>query len=75
MTPEAALFIRIVFASAFFVILVAGIYLFSNYYKVLGIDPKMPSENASSRTYTKTLIFLVWIHALVLSAAFALMFH
>ncbi|MES2568869.1 MAG: hypothetical protein V4710_02305 [Verrucomicrobiota bacterium] len=75
MQSEVFLLVRVVAAVAFFITVAVGIYLFKNYHQFFGVDPHMPSENASSRSYRKVLIFLVWLHLLFASAAFALLFH
>ncbi|MDB6151778.1 MAG: hypothetical protein JWL90_231 [Chthoniobacteraceae bacterium] len=75
MQNEVFFIVRIVAAIVFFGALAGGAYMFRNFERLFGVDPHMPSENASSRSYSKVLIFLVWLHLLFASAAFALLFH
>lgn len=75
MQNESFLLVRVVFTGLFIVTLLAGGYMFKNYQKLFGIDPNMPSENGSSRAYTRVQVFLVWIHFVVLSGSFALLLH
>jgi hypothetical protein len=70
---EFFLFVRIVAAAFFVAFVLAGGYLLKNQQRLFGADPGMPSENASSRTYAKVLVFAVWAHLLVFSAAALLM--
>ena len=65
--------LRIVFTCFFILTLVAGAYLFKNYQKLFGVDPNAPSESGSARFYSKTLIFLLWGHAVLITGGFALM--
>lgn len=70
------LFVCRVFASiSFFAVLFGGAYLVKNFDKLFGVDPEMPSENSSSRTYTRVQVFTVWAHALVLTGMLALLLH
>ena len=75
MQPEAILFCRIFSAVVFFITLAVGFWMARNFERLFGADPDVPSENSSSRTYTRVQIFAVWAHAVVLSAAFALLLH
>ncbi len=75
MQNETILIVRFIFSGLFCATLLAGIYLFRNYERFFGVDPTIPSETGSARTYSKVQIFLVLAHALVLTAAFALMVH
>ena len=70
---HASLVFQILTVVVFLITAVAGVYLFRNYQKLFGVDPNMPSENASSRTYTKVMVFTVWAHLLILSGAAALL--
>jgi hypothetical protein len=67
--------IQIIFALLFTIVLFVGGYLLANYNRIFGPDPSMPSENSSSRAYTKVQAAVIWLHALVLTGAFALLLH
>jgi len=69
------LVVRILFAGLFLAIALAGVYLVKHQARLFGVDPAMPSETGSSRTYSKLQVFVIWAHALFLTAAFALMLH
>ena len=69
------LVLRIIFTCFFLITLVTGAYLFKNYQKLFGIDPNMPSESSGARLYSKTLVFLIWGHAVLITGGFALMLH
>lgn len=75
MQDDVLLTFRILAGIVFFAVLFGGGYLAFKWDKFFGADTTMPSENSSSRTYTKTLVFVVWAHALVLSGGFMLLFH
>jgi hypothetical protein len=75
MNNDALLFIRLVFTGLFVITLLAGAYLLKNFQKFFGVDPDMPSENGSSRAYTRVQVFLVWVHFVVLTGSFALLMH
>lgn len=75
MTTDAFFFVRLIFTGLFLVTLLAGVYLAKNYQRLFGVDPNMPSENASSRAYSKVQIFTIWAHAVLLTGAFALLLH
>lgn len=66
-------FFRMIFTGLFFATLVAGFYIFKNFQKLFGVDPNIPSENSSARAYSKVQVFSIWIHAVLLTGAFALM--
>jgi hypothetical protein len=68
-------FARVIFALLFIAILFVGVYLLRNYERFFGVDPTMPSENSSSRAYSKVQVFLLWAHAAALTGAFVLLFH
>lgn len=72
---SAEILIRLVFTALFLLTLSAGFYLAVNYQRLFGVDPSMPSENASSRAYSKVQIFTIWAHAVLLTGAFALLMH
>lgn len=73
MNHEIFAVLRIVFAGLFLVTLLAGVYLALNYRRLFGVDPRIPSENASARAYSKVQVFSVWAHAVCLTGAFALL--
>ena len=75
MQDDAFLFIRLTFAGIFAFTLLGGAYMAVNFQKFFGADPNVPSENESARAYSRVQIFMVWAHAVVLSGAFALLFH
>ncbi len=75
MTDDPTLLIRLPFGLLFLGTLLAGVYLLRNYERLFGVDPDMPSETDSSRTYSKLQVFLVWAHAVVLTGSFALLLH
>jgi hypothetical protein len=75
MHTESLLALRLIFTALFALTLLAGVYLLRNHRRLFGVDPEMPSENASSRTYSALQIFVVWAHAVLLTGAFALMLH
>jgi hypothetical protein len=69
----ASHFIQLIFGLLFTFILFVGAYLLANSDRFFGPDPNMPSENGSSRAYTKVLAVVVWLHALALTGAFSLL--
>jgi hypothetical protein len=76
MQDNATLFLclRIIFTGLFIVTLVAGAWILKNREKLFGVDPQMPYENSGGRLYSKTLIFVIWAHAVAITGGFALMF-
>jgi F0F1-type ATP synthase membrane subunit c/vacuolar-type H+-ATPase subunit K len=64
--------IQIPFVLAFLLVLAAGIYIGLNFQRLFGHHAEIPSENESARTYTKVMVILIWLHALVLTGLFAL---
>jgi hypothetical protein len=46
-----------------------------NYQRIFGAEANVPSENESSRAYSKVQVVMLWLHAVVLTGAFALLFH
>jgi hypothetical protein len=75
MQNESVLLIRLVAIGVFIAALYAGSYLFTNYQRLFGVDPNMPSEGASSRAYSKVQVFAIWAHVVLASGAFALLVH
>jgi hypothetical protein len=74
-TMETDTVIRTCFTLLFLATLSVGAYLLKNFDRLFGADPDMPSENSSSRTYTKLQVFVVWMHAVVLTGGFAFLMH
>ena len=75
MQDDVLILFRLIFTGLFVATLFAGFYLFKNYQRLFGVDPNIPSENGSARAYSKVQIFSVWIHAVLLTGAFALLLH
>ncbi len=75
MQNEVFLLFRVLAAAVFLAMLYAGYYMLKNFEKLFGVDPNIPSENASARAYSKVLVFSIWAHALLASGAFALLLH
>ncbi len=75
MHNDALLAFRFIFAGLFIVTLFAGVYLLRNFRRLFGVDPNMPSENGSSRTYSALQAFVVWAHIAFLTGTFALFLH
>ena len=73
MQHNAAFFLglRLVFLALFMITLGTGIYGLRHYQKLFGTDRTMPSETRSARNYTKLLVIAVWLHALLITGAFA----
>ncbi|HWB60806.1 MAG TPA: hypothetical protein VG733_15020 [Chthoniobacteraceae bacterium] len=67
--------VSIVSFCAFCGVIAAGVYLVRNFEKLTGADASVPSENSSSRTLGKLQIFLIWVHALILTGMLALLLH
>jgi hypothetical protein len=65
-------FFRILAAVLFVAIFLIGGYLLKNHERFFGVDPSMPSENASARTYTKVLVVAIWAHLLAFTGAAAI---
>jgi hypothetical protein len=70
---QFVLVFRIIFGCLFMATLLAGAWLFRHYEKLFGVDPNIPSETSGARCYSKTLIFLIWGHAMLITGGFALM--
>lgn len=75
MNQEPLLFIQTAFTGLFLLTLFAGGYLVLNFERFFGPDPDMPSENSSARAYGRMQALMIWLHAVVLTGAFALMLH
>lgn len=57
------------------VTLAVGYWLKKNHEQLFGIDKDVPSENSGGRNYTKTQVFIVWIHAVLFFLGGALLLH
>jgi hypothetical protein len=75
MNQEPLLFVQTAFTGLFLLTLFGGGYLALNSQRLFGPDPDMPRENSSARSYSRTQALLVWLHATVLTGAFALLLH
>ena len=75
MSADATNTIQIAFTVLFIGTLFAGVYLMRNYERLFGVDPNIPSENSSARSYSKLQVFVIWAHAAALTGAFALLLH
>ncbi len=73
MHTESFLFFRVLGAIGFILAAGAGVFLIRNHQRLFAPDSDMPSENASSRTYAKVLVFAVWAHLLFFTGAAALL--
>jgi hypothetical protein len=62
----------LIFTGLFVGVLLGGVWILKHYQKLFGVDPEMPSENSSSRSYNKMQVLVVWLHALLLTGAFAI---
>jgi len=60
MSNDPFLLFRWVFVGGIVATLYAGWYLLKNYQLLFGVDASMPSENGSSRAYSKVQVFLIW---------------
>jgi hypothetical protein len=67
--------VQIGFTFAFLVVLTVGGYALANFSRYFGPDPNIPSETNSGRAYSKVHIVLVWLHAVVITGALALLLH
>jgi hypothetical protein len=70
--PSLAPF-RVIFALAFVGTLIAGLIILKNYEKLFGVDRYLPSENSSARSYGKVQVLAIWLHAVALTGALALL--
>lgn len=53
----------------------AGWYIHKNFERYFGVDPSVPSEKSSGRTYTRVQVFALWAHAVVFFALSAMLMH
>ena len=67
--------IQIVFGAAFLIVLSVGGYVLANFNRYFGPDPNIPSETGSGRAYSKVHVVFVWLHAVVITGALALLLH
>lgn len=70
--PSLAPF-RVIFGLAFVLTLVAGVVILKNYERLFGVDRNLPSENSSARSYGKVQVLAIWLHALALTGALAVL--
>lgn len=63
--------VRIIFTGLFIGTLVAGFFLFKNFDKLLGADAQVPTDNSGSRGLNKVQVVVIWLHAVLLTGAFA----
>jgi hypothetical protein len=75
MNQEALRLFQAIFTGLFLMTLIAGGYLVLNFHRFFGPDPNVPSENSSSRSYSRMQALMVWLHATLLTGAFALLLH
>lgn len=75
MQNNALLTLQLISSALFILLLFGGVWILKNYQKLFGVDPDMPSENSSSLTYNKLQVITIWLHALLLTGAFALLLH
>lgn len=68
-------FFRVLSIIAFFVIFFGGLYKMRSFMAATSVDPTMPSEMSSSRTYNKLQIVLIWAHGLLLTGMLSLLLH
>lgn len=68
-------FLCLVFDVLFVGTLLSGVYMVGNWERLFGRDPELPSENSSARTYNKLQVFVLWVHAVALTGAFAFGLH
>jgi len=63
--------VRSVFTVLFIAALLAGVYLFKNFNRILGTDPQVPTENSGSLRLNKVQVVVIWLHILAITGAFA----
>jgi hypothetical protein len=66
---------QIIFGLIFLGLLGIGGFVLAHFERFFGPNPEIPSENSSARAYTKVQFVVVWLHALGLTGAFALVMH
>ena len=75
METDSLHLVQTVFIVLFLGTLIGGGYLFANFNRLFGPDPNIPSETGSGRAYTKVQVVLVWLHAVGITGALALLLH
>jgi hypothetical protein len=75
MKEEAVLMVRVAFSLVFLGALTLGWWIVRNDRRFFGADPTISSETSGTRSYTKMMVWAIWIHVVVISAAFALFLH
>ena len=75
MKDEAVLMVRVAFSLIFLGALALGWWIARNDRRFFGADPAISSETSGTRSYTKMMVWAIWIHVVVISAAFALFMH
>ena len=69
MQTDPLFFFRIVSGIALAVCIIASFLVFKNAGSLFGIDPEVPSENGSARSYSKLLVVAVFVHAFIFFSA------
>lgn len=67
--------VRVVFTLVFFSALAVAWWLARNDRRFFGADPSISSESSGTRSYAKMMVWAIWVHVVVISAAFALFLH
>jgi hypothetical protein len=75
MKQEAVLMVRVVFTLVFLLALAIGWWIAKNDRRFFGADPTISSETSGTRSYSKMMVWAIWLHVVVISAAFALFMH
>ncbi len=75
MQIDAIPFIRFAFALLFLGTIFAGAIVLKNYDRLFGPDPDHPHETSGARAYSRMQIFVVWLHAVILTGGFAFLIH
>ncbi|RFC41736.1 MAG: hypothetical protein DVB28_002212 [Verrucomicrobia bacterium] len=75
MQNNALLPLQLISTGLFLLLLFGGVWILNKYKRLFEFDPDMPSENSSSLNYNKLHVIALWLHALLLTGAFALLLH
>jgi len=75
MQPEAVIMVRVAFTLVFLLALSMGVWLAKNDRRFFGADAAISSETSGTRSYSKMMVWAIWVHVVVISAAFALFLH
>ncbi len=67
--------VRVVFTLVFLLALAIGWWIAKNDRRFFGADPTISSETSGTRSYSKMMVWAIWLHVVVISAAFALFMH